>query len=133
MFCNTSCKICSNLVPTTSVTTVTVNEVDTLVYNISTANIGEFTNGRRICLVMAQSVPTTTPIGTPVAISLDGVTTTVYPLVQCNGIQVVASQIATRHRYKTRVVTNGVTGSFVLSNVLCNMNGAVTASLPITT
>lgn len=132
MFCNTSCKICPNLVPTTSVTTVTVDGVDTLVYNISTANIGALTNGRRICLVIAQPVPTTTPIGTPVAISLDGVTTTVYPLVQCNGIQTVASQISARHKYKTTIVTNGVTGSFVLRNVLCNMNCTV-ASLPVTT
>lgn len=131
MYCNTSCKICTNLVPTTSVTTVTIGGVDTLVYNISTANIGTLSNGRRICLVIAQSVPTTTPIGTPVAISLDGSTTTVYPLVQCNGIQVIASQIATRHKYKTRVVTNGTTGSFVLNTVLCNTNGVVNATLPV--
>jgi hypothetical protein len=130
MICNTSCKICQNLVPTTSATVVTVAGVDTLVYNISSATIGSLSNCRRICLVVTQPVPATTPVGTPVAISVDGVTTTVFPLVQCNGIQVVASQVSTRCRYKTRVVTNGTTGSFVLDTVLCNPTGPILATLP---
>jgi hypothetical protein len=130
MICNTSCKICQNLVPTTSVTLVTVAGVDTLVYNISSTAIGSLSNCRRICLVIAQPVPATTPVGTPVAISVDGVTTTVFPLVQCNGIQVVASQVSARSRYKTRVVTNGITGSFVLNTVLCNPTGPILATLP---
>ena len=73
--CKNNCKICDNLVISDSVTLVTVDGVDTVVIDVPATS---FRDGQRICLVIAQTIPTTATIVAPVAISIGGDTTTVY-------------------------------------------------------
>lgn len=123
--CRNSCTICPNLVISTAVTVVTIDTVPTLVVDIPA---GTYQNDRRLCLVIAQSIPTTATIAMPVAISIGGDTTTVYPMVRCDCAQVTASNIRTRTRYPTRVSTN-VTGAVfkVLGGLSCTANNDLAA------
>lgn len=131
MSCNKNCNsLCPNLIISTSVTVVTVNGVDTLVVNIPA---GSYRNGCRYCIVVAQAIPTTATIGMPVAISIGGDTTTVYPLTNKCCAQVTACAIRTRKRYPVCVSTTATGGTFkVLSGLSCAPNNAL-ASLPAPT
>ena len=92
-----------------AVTVLTVDGVDTLVIDVPATT---FRNCQKICLVVAQAIPTTATIAMPVAISIGGVTTTVYPLIKCDCTQVTACAIRTRTRYPLRVSTNATGGVF---------------------
>ena len=131
MSCDRNCNtLCPNLIISTSVNVVTVNGVDTLVISIPS---GSYRNGCRYCIVVAQSIPTTATIGMPVAISIDGVTTTVYPLTNKCCAQVTACAIRTRKRYPVCVSTTATGGTFkVLCGLSCAPNNAL-ESLPIPT
>ena len=131
MSCNKNCnRLCPNLVISTSVAVVTVNGTDTLLINIPE---GTYANGCKYCIVVAQNVPTTVPIGTPVAVSIGGNTTTVYPLTNRCCAQVTACAIRTRTRYPVCVSTSATGGTFkVLGGLSCAPNNAL-ASLPVTT
>lgn len=109
MACKSSCKLCKNLVISQSVTIVTVDGTDTLVIDLPTRT---YNDGSKICVVIAQTIPATATITTPVAFSIGGDTTTVYPFVRCDCSQVTACAIRTRTRYSTRVSTNAVGGVF---------------------
>jgi hypothetical protein len=109
MACKTSCKLCKNLVISQSVTIVTVDGTDTLVIDLPARTYGD---NCKICIVIAQTIPATATITTPVAFSIGGDTTTVYPFVRCDCSQVTACAIRTRTRYSTRVSTNAVGGVF---------------------
>lgn len=136
MSCNY--KICPNTIISDSVTVVT----DTLVIDIPDAT---YINGCKYGLVVAQAIPDDATYNMPVAISIGGDTTTVYPLVTCCGTQVVARQIATRYRYPVQVVTSATSGVFkVLGGLMfyCKSNNlpslpaptaeALSASMPVT-
>lgn len=131
MNCDKNCnRLCPNLIISTAVTLVTVGGTDTLLINIPA---GTYKNGCKYCIVVAQSIPTTVPIGTPVAISIGGDTTTVYPLTNRCCAQVTACAIRTRKRYPVCVSTTATGGTFkVLSGLSCAPNNAL-ASLPVTT
>ena len=131
MSCNRNCNtLCPNLIISTSVTVVTVNGVDTLVINIPA---GSYRNGCKYCIVVAQAIPTTATIGMPVAISIGGVTTTVYPLTNECCAQVTACAIRTRKRYPVCVSTTATGGTFkVLCGLSCAPNNAL-GSLPVPT
>ena len=131
MSCNKNCnRLCPNLIISTSVTLTTVIGTDTLLINIPE---GTYKNGCKYCIVVAQNVPTTVPIGTPVAVSIGGNTTTVYPLTNRCCAQVTACAIRTRTRYPVCVSTSATGGTFkVLSGLSCAPNNAL-ASLPVTT
>ena len=109
MSCIRNCKLCNNLVISTAVTVVTIDGTDTLVIDIPSA---VYSNNCKVCLVIAQTIPATATINMPVAISIGGDTTTVYPLVGCNCIQVTACALRTRCRYPTRVITNSTSAVF---------------------
>ena len=109
-----NCSICKNLVISTSVTVVTVGGVDTLVIDIPA---GFYTNCRRVCLVVAQAIPTTATITMPVAISIGG-DTTVYPIVNCDCTQVTACAIRTRTKYGLRINTTATSAVFKTLNKL---------------
>lgn len=129
MSCKNNCKLCDNLVISNSVTVVTVGGTDTLVIDIPAAT---YRDCQRLCLVIAQAIPTTATIATPVAISIGGDTTTVYPLVRCDCAQVTACAIRTRTRYPLRVSTNTVGGVFkVLKGLSCCPDTSL-ATLPVT-
>lgn len=129
MSCNYNCnRLCQKAIFSDSVTVVTVDGVDTLVIDIPSST---YRDNCRYCLFVIQSIPATATINMPVAISIGGVTTTVYPLVRCNCSQVTACAIRTRHKYSVLVSTNAAGGVFkVLKGLSCAPNNAL-ASLPI--
>lgn len=114
MACNNVCKLCKNLVLSTAVNfDATTNE---LVIGLPA---GTYFNNCKYCIVIAQSIPTSTTINALVTISI-GTDPTRYPLVDCGCSQVTACNISTRTRYSTIVNTNTVSGVFkLLGNVGC--------------
>lgn len=129
MSCNRACnRLCPNLIISTSVTVITINGVDTLVIDIPA---GTYRNGCKYCIVVAQTIPATATINMPVAISIGGVITTVYPLTNACCAQVTACAIRTRTRYPVCVSTSATGGTFkVLSGLSCAPNNAL-ASIPV--
>ena len=124
---NTNCQLCRNLVISDSVSVVTVDGVATLVIDIPD---GVYNNCSKVCLVIAQAIPDTATINMPVAISIGGVTTTVYPIVGCDCNQITASAVRTRRKYPLRVVTNATSAVFKsLGNLSCAPNNSI-ASIP---
>lgn len=107
--CIKDCRLCRNIVISTAVTVVAIDGVDTLVIDIPA---GFYPDCGRVCLVVAQTIPTTTPITAPVAISIGGDTTTVYPIVNCDCSQVTACAIRTRTKYGLRINTSATSAVF---------------------
>lgn len=134
MACNYNCKnrntICRKAIFSTSVTVITVDGTDTLVIDIPA---GTYFNGCNYCLFITQTIPATATINMPVAISIGGVTTTVYPLTRCDCSQATACSIRTRTRYPVCVSTNATGGVFkVLYGLSCSPNNTL-ASIPVAT
>ena len=130
--CKNNCnRLCPNFVPSTSITVVAIDGVDTLVIDIPAGTYG---NGCQYCIFTLQAIPEEATVNMPVAISIGGDTTTVYPLVCCKTcIQATASQVRTRTRYCTTVQTNTVSGVFKAYSGLSIYCPDVLASLPIVT
>lgn len=123
MSCKPVCKLCKRFVISQAVTFAD----GTLTINLPA---GDYTNGEKYCIVVAQSIPSTTTISAPVVITI-GSGTVQYPLTKCNCVQVTACGIRTRTRYSTVVSTTATGGTFrmlgqpacVPSNVLTSING----------
>lgn len=130
MYCQNSCKLCNNLIISQSVTVITIEGTDTLVIDLPARTYGD---GCKYCIVIAQTIPTTATINMPIAFSIGGVTTTVYPFVRCDCSQVTACGIRTRTRYSTIVSTNATGGVFKSLGGLCCYPTNNLASLPVTT
>ena len=132
MACKPSCKLCDNLIISTAVTVVTVDDTDTLVIDLPAR---AYNDGCKYCVVIAQTIPTTATIAMPVAFSIGGDTTTVYPFLRCNCVQVTACQIRTRTRYSTIVETNATSGVFKSLGGLhcCPSNNLESLPVPATT
>lgn len=124
MECNRICNaLCPNIVISTGVSLVGT----TLVIDIPAAT---YNNGDKLCLVVAQTIPAATTITAPVAISIGGDTTTLYPVVGCDCSQITACAIRTRTRYPMRVSTNATSAVFkVLRGLSCAPDNAL-ASIP---
>lgn len=131
MSCNRECSnLCPNLIISTSVSIVTVGGTDTLLINIP---LRTFNNKEKFCLIVAQDIPATATRYMPVALTIGGVTTTVYPLVRCNCAPVTQDAIETHKRYPMRININGSTANVrVLSGLRCPLNNNV-QSIPIPT
>ena len=130
MSCKASCRLCDKLVISQSVTVVTVAGVDTVVIDLPAR---AYNDGCKYCIIIAQAIPTTATIGSPVAFSIGGDTTTVYPFVRCDCSQVTVCGIRTRTRYATVVSTNAVGGVFKsLGGLSCYPVNNLT-SLPVPT
>lgn len=115
--CKNSCNECCNKVFSQSVTVGTVDGVTTLLIDVLNQS---FRNCQRGCLVIVQNIPTTVTIGTPVAITIGGDATVVYPLVKCDCSPVTVCSIRTRRRYPFKVATSPTGGSFkILKNLSC--------------
>lgn len=126
--CNNSCNECSRKIFSDSVTVVTIDTVDTLVIDVPEQN---FRNCEKGCLVIVQNIPAAATINMPVAISIGGVTTTVYPMLSCNCQQVTACAIRTRRRYPFVVSTTATGGVFkIRKNLSCSPNNNLT-SIPV--
>lgn len=108
---------------------------DTLTINIPEA---AYNNGERYCIIVGQLIPDETTINAPVGITI-GDDTTVYPLVNQNGTNVLAKNMRSRTRYSTTVRTNIASGVFMLNGRLpcstcsCNCNSGEGVSLPLPT
>lgn len=112
---NNKCRLCRNIVISTAVTVVAVDGVDTLVIDIPA---GFYPDCRRVCLVVAQTIPAEATITMPVAISIGGDTTVVYPILNCDCTQVTACAIRTRTKYGLRINTSATSAVFKTINKL---------------
>lgn len=131
MNCTNKCnRLCPRFIVSASVTIVTVDGTDTLVINIPA---GTYANKEKYCIVVTQAIPAAATTTMPVAISIAGDTTTVYPLVCCKTcLQAVACQVHTRTKYVTVVETNTTSGVFKAYAGLSGYCADVLASLPVT-
>ena len=109
MACKPSCQLCDKLVISQSVTVVTVDGTDTLVIDLPVRNYGD---DCKYCIIIAQTIPDTATINMPVAISIGGDTTVVYPIVNCDCSQVTACGIRTRTKYPLCLSTSATSGVF---------------------
>lgn len=125
-------RLCNNLVISDSVTVVTVDGTDTLVIDVPATT---FADGCRYEIVVAQTIPETATVNMPVAISIGGDTTTVYPLVRCDCAQITACAIRARTKYPVLVATNAIGGVFkVLRRLPCYPDNRLrTLPVPATT
>lgn len=128
--CKNICKLCPRLIISQSVSVVTVDGTDTLVIDLPQR---AYNNGCKYCIIIGQTIPTTATIQMPVAFSIGGVTTTVYPFVQCGCIQITACGVRTRTKYSTCVSTTATGGVFrLLGRVSCYPSNDL-LSLPVST
>lgn len=127
--CHNTCDECPRKVYSDSVTVVTVDGTDTLVIDIPSQT---FTNGNRGCIVITQTIPEAATIYMPVAISIGGVTTTVYSVVDCECNPVTAPMLRTRRRYPFKVSVTGTMATFkILKNLSCAPSNNF-ATIPVT-
>jgi hypothetical protein len=131
MACKPSCQLCRNLVISQSITLVTVDGTDTLVVDLPAR---AYNDGCKVCIIFAQAIPNV-PINTPVAFSIGGDTTTVYPFVRCDCSEITVCAIRTRTRYSTRVETSATSGVFKSLGGLkcCPTNNLESLPVPTTT
>ncbi|MBQ4060584.1 MAG: hypothetical protein IJD46_01030 [Bacilli bacterium] len=125
MSCQNVKRLCKRLVISESVTFVD----DTLLIDIPT---GSYADGEKYCIVVAQTLPDTTTITAPVAITIGGDTTTTYPLINCDCTNVYACSINRRTRYSVCVHTGIADGVFKLMGRLpCSRCADNALALPI--
>ena len=129
MACKTVCKLCNKLIISTAVAFTSGNLIITI-------PDGAYQNDKKYCIVIAQSIPSTTTINAPVYIQI-GTGTALYPLQKCNCSQATACSVRTRTRYSTRVATTPTGGSFRLLGELCcapnNNLLSINGTAPVTT
>lgn len=106
---NKDCRLCPNIVISTAVTVITIDGTDTLVIDVPA---GLYRDNCRYCLIVAQTIPTTATINMPVAISIAGDTSVVYPIVNCDCSQVTACAIRTRTKYALCLSTSATSAVF---------------------
>ena len=120
MSCSPNCALCSKIRISQSVTFTGGN----LIVNIPD---GSYNDGCKYCIVVAQTIPTTTTINAPVFITI-GTGTTLYPLTDRCCRQVTACGIRTRTRYSVCVATTATGGTFkMLGNPCCAPNNRLTS------
>lgn len=120
MSCRNVCHLCDNFIISNSVTFTGGNLVIDL-------PAGSYANNRKVCIVVAQSIPNTTTINAPVYITIGG-GAVLYPLVKRNCRQVTACGLRTRTRYSTIVETTNNSGLFkMLGNPCCSPDNRLAA------
>lgn len=104
MACKSTCTLCPRLILSQAVTFAS----GTLTVNIPA---GTYVNGQKYCIVIAQTIPTAATVTAPVVVTV-GTGTAAYPLLTCSCAQATASDVRTRTKYSTRLVTSASGGSF---------------------
>lgn len=127
---NKDCRLCPNIVISTAVTVITIDGTDTLVIDVPA---GFYRDNCRYCLVVAQTIPTTATISMPVAISIGGDTTVVYPIVNCDCSQVTACAIRTRTKYGLRLSTSATSAVFKTIKRLSGYPQETLVTIPVST
>lgn len=130
MACKPVCRLCDKIRISQSVTFTGGN----LVINLPA---GSYNNGEKYCIIVAQTIPSTTTINAPVVFTI-GTGTQQYPLTNRCCAPVTACGIRTRTRYSTLVSTSATTGTFKLlgntcpcpTNNLTAINGTAPATTP---
>lgn len=115
MACKNICRLCPKFIISQSVTYAS---------GVLTVNIpaGSYEACDKYCLVIAQAIPTDAIVGAPVVITI-GTGTVAYPLLLCNGTQMLAGTLRTRTKYSTVVQTSSTGGSFrLLGKTYCQPN-----------
>lgn len=114
MCCKNVCKLCNNFVISSAVNFDA--GTNSLIIDLPA---GSYDDGNKYCLVVAQTIPTTTTISALVYITIGGGTER-YPLVKRNCAQLTAAGLRTRTKYSTCVDTNTTGGVFrLLGNAAC--------------
>lgn len=126
--CKNICRLCDKLIISQSVTVITVDGTDTLVIDLPQR---AYNNNCKYCIIVAQAIPAAATIQMPVAFSIGGVTTTVYPFVQCGCQQITACGVRTRTKYSTCVSTTATGGVFRLLGRVCCYPSNDLLSLPV--
>ena len=128
MACKNVCRLCDKLIISTAVTFTAGTGL------VITIPSGTYTDNCKYCIVIAQSIPTTTTISAPVFIQI-GTGTELYPLNKCDCTQATACAIRTRTKYSTVVETNATSGVFkLLGNLCCAPNNnliAINGTAPV--
>lgn len=114
MACKNICRLCDRLILSNS---VVFNSAGNLEINIPA---GAYNNNEKYCIVIAQTIPGTTPIDAPVIISI-GEGTVSYPVTTCDCRALTAQSLRNRTKYSTKVITNSTGGTFRLLGQICNM------------
>lgn len=115
MACKNVCRLCNHLAISTAVAFTGGNLVITLPHD-------SYSDGEKVCIVIAQTIPEETTINAPVVIQI-GEGTVQYPLTTRCCAQVSACGVRTRTRYATRVVTSATGATFrMLGNPSCTPN-----------
>ena len=114
MNCQNKCRICPRLIISDSVTVVTIAGTDTLVIDLPAPTLASvpYVNHCQYCVVVAQTVPVTATVNMPVAFSIAGDTTTVYPFLNCDCSPVTACGIQSRTKYPVVINTTVDGGVF---------------------
>ena len=120
MACKNICKICDRLVLSHEITFDGTN----LVVNLPA---GSYNNNEKYCVILAQTIPTTTTIGAGVVFTIgDG--TVQYQLVNRYCRPITACGIRTRYKYSLCVETTPTTAVFkMLGNPCCQPNNDLRA------
>lgn len=112
MNCKNVCRICNRLILSQSITFDGTN----LVVNLPA---GSYNDNEKYCIVLAQSIPTTTIIGAEVVFTI-GEGTEEYPLVNRCCRPVTACGVRARTKYSVYVQTTPATAMFrMLGNPSC--------------
>ena len=121
MACKNVCRLCDKLIISTAVTFTAGTGL------VITIPSGTYADNCKYCIVIAQSIPTTTTISAPVFIQI-GTGTELYPLNKCDCTQATACALRTRTKYSTVVETNATSGVFkLLGNLCCAPNNNLSA------
>lgn len=128
MACKPVCRLCDRIRISTAVNVVG----GSVVINLPA---GGYNNCEKYCIIVAQNIPATAPIGANVLISIGGGAVQ-YPLLDCNCRPVNVCAIRTRTRYAVRVETTATGGVFRMlgrgccapNNNLASINGTAPTS-----
>lgn len=127
MACKNICKLCDRLVISTAVTFTAPNVVITIPE-------GAYNDCEKYCIVVAQAIPATATIGSPVVIQI-GTGTELYPVQRCDCTPLTVCGLRSRTKYSMKVETTETSGIFKLlgrpccqpNNNLRSINGTAPA------
>lgn len=127
--CINNCKVCPRLIFSNAINFDSTT--NTLIVDLPQRN---YNNCENYCIVLVQSIPTSATINAPVVFSIGGGATQ-YPFVNCDCTPILASQIRTRRKYKTKVSTAVNIGVFKYVGKCCLPSNSTTVvqSIPVTT
>lgn len=129
MACRNNCRLCDRIIISTAVSFTGGNVVITI-------PAGSYSDNCDYCIVVAQTIPTTATINSPVVIQI-GTGTQLYPVNRCDCTPLTVCGIRTRTRYRMRVETTSTSAIFKLRGRTCcqpnNNLRSVNGTAPTTT